>query len=313
VLTAGLGTRLFPLTLTRAKPAAPVAGIPLVLRILRSLVRHGVTDAVLNLHHHPASLTGIVGDGSHLDMRVRYSWEHPVVLGSAGGPRHALPLVDERPFLLVNGDTLTDVPVTELAAAHDAGGARVTLALVPNEEPHRYGGVVLDASGSVTGFTRRGDSRPSWHFVGLQMANPDVFAGLPDGVPANSIPTLYGSLLRDEPGSVRGWCTRASFVDIGTPADYLRAHLTLAAEERVPLPSIGRRCSIARSSRITASVLWDDVIVGERVLLDRCVVGDGARIPTGKAFANAAITAAPAGVIPDGNVRIEDGLLVLQL
>src|SRR5262249_12811551 len=89
VLTAGLGTRLRPLTTARAKPAIPVAGEPMIRRIIAWLVRHGVRDLVLNLHHLPASLTAIVGDGSDLAARVRYSWEQPIVLGSAGGPRLA--------------------------------------------------------------------------------------------------------------------------------------------------------------------------------------------------------------------------------
>ena len=91
ILTAGLGTRLRPLTDVRAKPAIPVAGEPMIRRIIRWLTSRGVTDLVLNLHHLPHTLTALVGDGSDLGLRVRYSWESPQVLGSAGGPRHALP------------------------------------------------------------------------------------------------------------------------------------------------------------------------------------------------------------------------------
>ena len=80
VLTAGLGTRLRPLTDVRAKPAMPVGGQPMIHRIIRALVAQGVDDLVLNLHHLPATLTSIVGDGSDLGARVRYSWE-PAILG----------------------------------------------------------------------------------------------------------------------------------------------------------------------------------------------------------------------------------------
>src|SRR5690242_15134246 len=90
VLSAGLGTRLRPLTLVRAKPAIPVAGEPLIRRILSWLARQGVAEAVVNLHYLPSTLTSIVGDGADLGLRVRYSWEQPIVLGSAGGVRHAL-------------------------------------------------------------------------------------------------------------------------------------------------------------------------------------------------------------------------------
>ena len=72
VLTAGLGTRLLPLSEVRAKPALPVAGQPLISRILGWLHRAGVRRVVLNLHHRPETITRIVGDGSRLGLSVRY-------------------------------------------------------------------------------------------------------------------------------------------------------------------------------------------------------------------------------------------------
>ena len=88
VLTAGLATRLQPLSSVRAKAALPVAGEVLVLRILRWLRRAGVTRVVLNLHHRAETITREVGDGSAIGLEARYSWE-PEVLGSAGGPARA--------------------------------------------------------------------------------------------------------------------------------------------------------------------------------------------------------------------------------
>ncbi len=111
-MTAGLGTRLRPLTERRAKAAVPVNGVPLARRVIDWLAQHDIRDLVLNLHHQPASIAAQVGDGADIGVRVRYSWEQPVVLGSGGGPRHALSLlVDDMrdTCLLVNGDTLTDL------------------------------------------------------------------------------------------------------------------------------------------------------------------------------------------------------------
>ena len=177
MLTAGLGTRLRPLTLVRAKPAIPVAGEPIVRRIIRWLVANGVVNVTLNLHHLPETLTSIVGDGSDLGGRVRYSWEQPTILGSAGGPRQALDIIGAETFFLINGDTLTDVDLRALAESHAASGALVTLALVPNVDPLRYGGVKLAADGRVLGFAARGSTADSFHFIGAQIASQSVFAG----------------------------------------------------------------------------------------------------------------------------------------
>src|SRR6516162_11892729 len=173
VLTAGLGTRLQPLTFARAKAAAPVDGESLARRTIRWLVSHGVRDLVLNLHHKPETITADVGDGGDLGARVRYSWESPV-LGSAGGPRHALPLLHSNTFFLVNGDTLTDVDLPAMLEHHRRAGALVTMALIPNPDPAKYGGVLLDADGAVTSFTRRGTPGASWHFIGPQVVEAEA-------------------------------------------------------------------------------------------------------------------------------------------
>src|SRR5207237_998904 len=117
VLTAGLGTRLRPLTEVRAKPAIPVAGEPMIRRIIGWLAQNGIRDLTLNLHHLPETVTAVVGDGSDLSARVRYSWE-PALLGSAGGPRLALPILAADTFFIINGDTLTDLDLRSLSRAH---------------------------------------------------------------------------------------------------------------------------------------------------------------------------------------------------
>lgn len=293
VLSAGLGTRLRPLTLVRAKAAVPVDGEPLVRRVIAWLVSRGLTDLVLNLHHLPDSITLAVGDGADLGARVRYSWEWPV-LGSAGGPRRALPLLldglSTRTFLLVNGDTLTDVDLDALAVLHHRSGALVTLALIPNDWPDKYSGVVLDDEGRVTGFTRRGSSTPSFHFIGVQAAEADAFARLPDGVPAESVNEVYPRLMAERPGSVMGFVSRASFQDIGTPADLLRTSLELAAKAGRPdRPRCGRDVHVHDSARIERSLLWDDVIVEAGARVVECVVADGVTIPAGAEFTRRAI------------------------
>ena len=221
VLAAGLGTRLRPLTLTRAKPALPIGGVPLIRRILTWLAREGVTDLVVNLHYLPETIAAVVGDGSDLGARVRYSWEQPAVLGSAGGPRHALPIIGAPTFYILNGDTLTDLALAPMADAHARSGARVTMALTPNHEPDRYGGVVLTGDGHVTGFVKRGQKAAgSYHFIGVQLAQASVFEGLNDGEPIDSLFGVYDPLIASEPGSIRGYVCDAGFWDIGTPEDY---------------------------------------------------------------------------------------------
>ena len=331
VLTAGLATRLRPLSLVRAKAALPVAGDPLIRHILRWLAASGVTDAVLNLHHLAHTITGIIGDGAD-GVRVRYSWEVPV-LGSAGGPRRALRVLGASPFLIVNGDTLTNVDITELVADHRQSGALVTMAVVPNAEPEKYGGVVVDTDGTVTGFAKRLSrgsevraAEETYHFVGVQVAEADAFASLPDNVPSESVTARYPALIAARRGSVRALVTPAEFFDIGTPGDYFTTSLLLGSrdsgfgvraansesrvhsESRFPNPEsrfIGARARIASDARIEESILWDDVQVDSDARLRRCIITDGVRVPAGLSSTNATIRIAN-GALTDGERLVGD-------
>ena len=125
VLTAGLATRLRPLSFVRAKAALPVAGTPLIHRILRSLSSAGVQDVVLNLHHLPHTLTSLLGDGSALGMRIRYSWEVPV-LGSAGGPKRAIPLLANLESRIPNPESRIPNPESRIPTSALAGRWQLT-------------------------------------------------------------------------------------------------------------------------------------------------------------------------------------------
>jgi NDP-sugar pyrophosphorylase family protein len=282
VLTAGLATRLRPLSFVRAKAALPVAGTPLIHRILRSLSSAGVQDVLLNLHHLPHTLTSLLGDGSALGMRIRYSWEVPV-LGSGGGPTRAIPLLTNSQslipgpvtFLVLNGDTLTDVSLPALLDDHRRSGALVTMAVVPNTEPEKYSGVGVGPDGAFTGWVPRGSREPSYHFIGVQAAEPAAFASVPADTPSE-VRTLYPALVAARPGAVRAFRTQASFMDIGTPSDYLETSLLLAAREGVDTSAGGE---ISPTARIERSILWDDVIVEDGAMLKECVVTDGVRVP----------------------------------
>jgi len=284
ILSAGLGTRLRPLTDIRAKPAIPVAREPMVRRIARWLAAGGVTDIVINLHHLPQTIAAVVGDGADLSVRVRYSWEQPILLGAAGGPRRALGIVGAETFLLVNGDTLTDLDLGRFADAHHDSGARVTLALVPNREPSRYGGIQLAADGRVTGFSRRGEADGAYHFIGVQLVRADVFRSLPAGEPASSIGGVYDRLIEREPGSVRGFVCDASFWDVGTAADYWSTAWAFIDAGRDAAQAVGDRVRIDPTARLARSIVWDDVEVSRDVVLDECLVTDGVTVPAGATY-----------------------------
>jgi len=303
VLTAGHATRLRPLSLVRAKGAVPVAGIPIAERILRTLAAAGVREAVLNLHHLPETLTRRLGDGDALGLRVRYSWESPL-LGSAGGPRRARPLVGASPFLVVNGDTLTNADIGTLVAEHQRYDALATLAVVPNAEPDKYDGLAVDAAGNVTGRVLRGTGQPSYHFIGLQVVEAATFDSVPADTPYESVSALYPALIAERPGAIRAWRCAAEFLDIGTPADYLDSSLLVGGREGIGI-DVGANCEVAPSARLHRSILWDDVVVEAGAMLKDTIVTDGVRVPADTSWHGVTLRRAT-GTLAPGERQIGD-------
>ena len=282
VLTAGLGTRLLPLSEVRAKPALPVAGHPLISRILGWLHRAGVRRVVLNLHHRPETITRIVGDGSQLGLSVRYSWE-PEILGSAGGPARAIPLLESDRFLIVNGDTLAPVDLQALVRQHVDTNALVTMAVVDGDP--RYNGLIADPSGIVRAF---GKAPGAFHFIGTQVVNAAVFAGVNPNTKSETVHGIYPALIASRTGSIRIFQTRARFFDIGSPRDYLETARYFAASEELPLDR-GRDTSVGAGAHLADTILWDRVTVGAGAQLSRCVVADDVVVPPGARYADCSI------------------------
>jgi len=306
VLCAGLGTRLRPLSWLRAKPAVPVAGAPLVARILRWLSARGVREAIVNLHHRPETVAAVIGDGTQFGVRVRYSWEQ-TLLGSGGGPARAFSLVNDDELVIVNGDTLTDVDLDALNAAHATSDALVTMALVENPLPAQYGGVQLDASGAVERFTRPGHSSPGWHFVGVQIARRAAFGGVRIDAPSESVAQRYPTLIASRPGSVRGWIGSGHFDDIGTPASYLDTCVRLA--QGAPAQLIEEGAHVAPGATLRDTVCWRGGVIEDDVQLQSCIVCNGAIVPRGSRYYRSVLL--PAGAVPAGpNDRRHGGITV---
>ena len=149
----------------------PVAGEPMIRRIVAWLVgerrrrsRAQPAPSARDAHRGPRRRRAISARASATRGSSRRCSAAPAARVSRA------PIVGADTFFIVNGDTLTDVDLAQLADAHAASGALVTLALVPNREFLRYGGVALDGDGRVTGFVRRGPAAEgSYHFIGVQV------------------------------------------------------------------------------------------------------------------------------------------------
>ena len=211
ILAAGRGKRLRPLTDRCPKPLLEVGGRPLILHLIDALRTAGLNEIVINHAHLGEMLVAYLGDGAAYGVQIRYSPEPPEALETGGGILHALPLLGEGPFAVVNGDIWTDYP---FAALPQAPRGLAHIVLVDNPRHHPGGDFVLQGGEVKT----TGGARLT--FAGIGVYTPELFKGCTPG----RFP--LAPLLRQamEQGRVSGEHHRGRWFDIGTAARWHALH-----------------------------------------------------------------------------------------
>lgn len=292
ILAAGFGTRLFPLTIDRTKPAIPFLGKPLVGYVAEYLCQHGFKDVIVNLHHQPDSVIAALGDGDDFGVRITYSREEPSILGTAGALDNVRNLLRDETFLVINGKIITDIDLQKAIAFHRSQRATATMVLIPNVAKERFT-IVETANGRVTGFggfpePNTDNLEPPMMFTGIQILEPEVFDYIPHGVYSDIVPVFYKPAIAD--GKViAAYVANGRWFELSTIERYLSISLTMSHPDTV---ISGSRCQIADSADVQNAVLWDNVRVCEDSRLRNVVIGDGVVIPSGSAYQNAAIVRA---------------------
>lgn len=283
ILAAGFGTRLWPLTEDRTKPAVPFLGKPLVTWCLEYVRRFGVTDVVVNLHHQGESVRAALGDGSGFGCRVRYSVEEEI-LGTGGALDRTRDVLGDDEVLVVNGKIVTDIDLAPAIAVHRARGAIATLVLLPNAKRERFTIVARDADGHVRGFDGFPDATwshvdPPLMFTGIQILSPRIFDYIPRGRFSHTTTDVYPAAI-DAGEVVLGHVGDGNWKEMSTLERYLDESVA-AAHADGQSGVAGARCRIDPTADVTDSVLWNDVDVGPGAVVRRSILGDGVRIPPG--------------------------------
>ena len=166
IFAAGLGERMRPLTDRTPKPLLPVAGKPLIEWHLEKLAACGIGDVVINTSWLAEQFPAALGDGARWGLRIRYSHEGATPLETGGGMLHALPLLGDKPFLLVNGDIWTDFDFAALPREPD-GLAHLVMVDRPPQATH--GDFALDEDGLV-----RSEGANRLTYAGLGVYRPQL-------------------------------------------------------------------------------------------------------------------------------------------
>ncbi|MEA3075117.1 MAG: mannose-phosphate guanylyltransferase [Actinomycetota bacterium] len=295
VLVGGEGTRLRPLTLSTPKPMLPVAEVPMIERVVAHLASHGIDEVVLSLGYRPDAFLVAFPDNTCAGVRLTYAVE-PARLGTAGGIAFAARAVGlDSAFVVVNGDVLTDLDLSELIAFHGASGGEATIALTPVDDPSAFGVVPTADDGRVTAFIEKppvGSAPTNFINAGFYMLEPSVVSRVPvDGVMSiehEVFPSLVADGVLFALGSSRYW------TDTGTPSLYLRANLDYVRGLRSVPPAPGAKerssagpgvwtlgASVIDGSVVAPSLIGDAAFVAGSAVVEESIVGGGARVEAG--------------------------------
>ena len=334
ILAAGYGTRLWPLTIDRTKPAIPFMGRPLIGYVAEYLAGYGFDDIVVNQHHQPESVRAALGDGSKFGVRFHYV-EEPIILGTSGAIGNARQHLDGDHFVVINGKLATDIDLREALETHRRTEALATLVLRPNPAHERYSTVNV-RDGLITGFggyptpasdkagsapgaapkTSVDDETRDAHryereagvdvplmFTGIQILDPRVFEFIPPGVFSHSVTDVYvPAIARGE--RIAAHVSHGSWYELSTVRRYLETSLALMQREGRDV-EIGEGSTIEDDATVTESVLWENVNVASGARVKRSVLGAGVRVGPGEVFDNVVVVRAE---LARGVERPEKGL-----
>ena len=292
VLAGGEGTRLRPLTCNLPKPMVPILNRPFLERLLLRLKEQEVEEVALTLSYLPEVVKAFFGEGEALGLQLSYPVEEQP-LGTAGAVKNWEQRLDDT-FLVFNGDIFTDLDLSEVVSFHRQKKAQATIVLTPVEDPTAYGVVEADASGRV----RRFLEKPSqdqvstvWVNAGTYVLEPQVLEHIPAGQPYMFERGLFPWLL-EQGLPVYCYPSRAYWMDLGTPGNYLRLHrdLLLGAarlqlDGEVPEEGVwmGKGCRIAPDVQLRPPVVLGPgctlesgaQVLGPAVVGPECTIGQG--------------------------------------
>jgi mannose-1-phosphate guanylyltransferase / phosphomannomutase len=296
IMAGGEGTRLRPLTSLRPKPMVPVANHPIMEHIVGLCHWHGIDEIVATLQFLPQVIRDYFGEGDEWGVSLDYAIED-TPMGTAGSVKNAQGLLGDEPFLVISGDALTDIDLTEVLAFHRKKGAAVTVALKRVPDPLDFGVVITDSDDRIERFLEK----PTWGQVfsdtintGIYVLEPEILGLIPATGQFDFSANLF-PLLMERGYPLFGCVCDGYWTDIGSLQSYIQAHWDIFDHKvGVYIPGVkaandvwvGEGASISHDAFISDKVIiganvkvGDGACVGEYAVIgDSCFVGAGARI-----------------------------------
>ncbi len=343
ILAGGVGTRLRPLSCTRPKLLFPILNKPLLDWTLERLAETGVNGVTLAVKYMAEVFMQRYGESTH-GMNISYSIEKKP-MRTGGAIKYAEESIGHKePFLVLNGDIFATIDYKALIKKHKENNAVATIALYRVEDPSRYGTVKLTENGQVTQFIEKAliwQAPSNLINAGIYVLDPKIFDYIPAGRPVSIEHEVFPKLAKE--GKLFGHEFKEIWIDIGKPADYIKANrvlldaepkkrflgkdvnieegakfsdpvrvdagVTVGQNSKVgPYAVIGRGTVLGRNASIEDSVVFPEATISDNASVSGAVIGEGATIGNGAKIREGCVIGDYATI--HGNITISRGVTV---
>lgn len=227
ILSAGVGSRLLPLTDKAPKPMLPVANKPALEYLVNLCAKNNIKDIRMNLFYMPESIDTYFQDGKNWDVNISYSLEKKL-LGTAGAVKRSEKFLDDT-FVVLSGDGFTDINLSAMLQFHKKSGAKVTIAVKKVEDPSKFGVVVSDSDGSIKEFQekpKREEAKSNLVNLGIYIIEPEILKLIPKNESYDFGYQLFPKLLQMNIPFF-SYETNAYWTDFGDIREYWNLNLNL--------------------------------------------------------------------------------------
>ncbi len=296
ILAAGRGTRLGDLTSSTPKPLLPVANVPVMSYGIQCLHQLGINEICINVHYRGEQIKQAFADLPYV------TWaEEKELTGTAGGMKQVERHLNDDIVIVIAGDSMIDIDVRPLLAAHRERGAFATLAMYQVSDPSQFGVVVTDEEGRIQQFQEKpvpGTEISNHANTGVYIFDPGVFDLIPAGKHCDFAMEVFPEILR------RGlpfyaFPITGYWTDIGKPIDYMKANFDYLLGN-IKAQGLGRRQGtslVADDADVTGvelhnSVIGSNAYIATGSILHNSIVWPGAKIETPVTLDHAVVTKA---------------------
>lgn len=308
VMSAGVGSRLEPLTLSVPKPLVPIANKPVMTILFEKLAQIGIKDVICNTYYLSDQ---IIDRYSNNDLGINFNYiVEDTLSGTAGGVKKCQKFFDKNStFVVLSGDGLTNADIKKGIEIHQKSNAIATIGIkrIPQEYVSHFGVVVTDSKGFITEFQEKPsveEAKSSFINTGIYIFDYKIFDYIPQNTFYDFAKNVFPKLLEEH--AINTFEITEYWSDIGTLDQYKQTTLDLfdgrysfshaaivntdcgqyiSASDNIDksvkfvgCSTIGQNSVIGKNTIIENSIIWDNVYISDNVTVKNCIIASNSKI-----------------------------------